>query len=291
MANILSVLTTGVTLNWNDGASWEDGIAPVSGSDTGEIRYSGDENNYVLFDSVPNGATCSSNKGRVENNYGTINESGRVEGGYSGLVNHNYSTVKLLKGYGSVNYNESGGIIEDTGSDGYVPYNLAGGTINLNRSTASGLYENWGLCINNNGTVNTNNGTITSNQCINNNGTVNTNNGTITSNQCIVTTNASGGIIGNKASGEVTTNEIGGIVNQFTGGTVPTNHGTVNIAEVGATFAGTNDGTVTVSSNHFSNPAAANTKLATTFKFNSVTITGTKRIGGGISGSSVANMF
>ena len=137
-----------------------------------------------------NSGKIVNNYGYVCNNYGTINynQSGSlVEGNNSGaIVETNAENATIKSNVGTVGKREEGQVVEDSGNDGTIEENK--GTVLINQEG---------------GTIDVNNGVVgelvdghvTPNDNIGNYGTVNTNNGTITTNHKLVDTNGETGYI------------------------------------------------------------------------------------------------
>ena len=184
---------------------------------------------------IPSGDLMPSNDGTVTNNNGyvttngrngTITNNGTAGGGRdsghvstnSGKIVNNYGYV--CNNYGTINYNQSGSLVEGNNSGAIVETNAENATIKSNVGTVgkreegqvvedSGNYgtieENKGTVLINQegGTIDVNNGVVgelvdghvTPNDNIGNYGTVNTNNGTITTNHKLVDTNGETGYI------------------------------------------------------------------------------------------------
>lgn len=184
---------------------------------------------------IPSGDLMPSNDGTVTNNNGyvttngrngTITNNGTAGGGRdsghvstnSGKIVNNYGYV--CNNYGTINYNQSGSLVEGNNSGAIVETNAENATIKSNVGTVgkreegqvvedsgnSGtIEENKGTVLINQegGTIDVNNGVVgelvdghvTPNDNIGNYGTVNTNNGTITTNHKLVDTNGETGYI------------------------------------------------------------------------------------------------
>lgn len=184
---------------------------------------------------IPSGDLMPSNDGTVTNNNGyvttngrngTITNNGTAGGGRdSGHVSTNSDKIVnnygyVCNNYGTINYNQSGSLVEGNNSGAIVETNAENATIKSNVGTVgkreegqvvedsgnSGtIEENKGTVLINQegGTIDVNNGVVgelvdghvTPNDNIGNYGTVNTNNGTITTNHKLVDTNGETGYI------------------------------------------------------------------------------------------------
>ena len=287
--------------NWADTTTWAGGAVPVTGVDTAQIE------NTDNIDVVPLGATCTTNNGAVAINNGTIitNNNDVNTNSVTGVITTNNLTVE--NNYGLISTNEVNGYIP--GGDGAnsgmitvnngeiavnnidgvvvtnnnkVNHNNNGGLVHLNAATGS-------ISNGNSGIVEINDGLIVESFP---DGVINTNNGIININDGIVGINSATGIIGENTNGAVVNANYGtvsnndnyAIVNQFATGTMASNLGTVYLMELGATGFGTS---VQIHPTAFSDPTEADVKNGTTYRFNSLTKTGTLVSGGGNGGSGI----
>ena len=261
---------------------------------------------------------------------GTLTENNSFVGYISGTVNSNYSEVYQTNSGGVINTNQSTGTCLNAPNgiclDNYGYCNNVAGNVGTNYS--GGIIDNgdntgsWGGYY---GIVNTNQvgGIIRINGGNNSGGNqsiVGDNYGEITENYGIVNANktwtTSGGIIylngynGVTPSAWVEINEQYAVVhrNQF-GSTVNYNYGEVHNQDGYVTYPQSgsynyfssmdalsitdpNSGAIYgIAPDSFSDPLVSNVALAVTYQFDEETLTGTRKIGGGINGSGILGMI